>query len=104
MSENQENSFKNQELSYLQGDQKFLSFERALSIKDFVLSLENRDYENEFGYLKQITQTREHDRKLYRNSSIQHLNRYSDILPCTNFMHQQKMFILWQNLNMIYPI
>ncbi|CAD8131442.1 unnamed protein product [Paramecium pentaurelia] len=81
MSEKQQNSLPYQELSNLKENQKFQNFERALPIKDFLLQIDDRDYDNEFQYLKQITQTREHDRLFYRDAQIQHLNRYADILP-----------------------
>ncbi|CAD8166786.1 unnamed protein product [Paramecium octaurelia] len=81
MSEKSQNSHPYQELSYLNGNKQFLSFERALPITDFVHQLESRDFEKEFSFLKQITQTREHDRLLFRSAQIQHLNRYADILP-----------------------
>ncbi|CAD8180920.1 unnamed protein product [Paramecium octaurelia] len=58
-----------------------MELERAQTVQEFVKSIEKRNFEFEFQYLRQSTETKEHDKQLIKTVQVQRLNRYTNILP-----------------------
>ncbi|CAK74502.1 unnamed protein product (macronuclear) [Paramecium tetraurelia] len=58
-----------------------MQFERAQPIEEFVKTVQKRNYEYEFQYLRQNTETAQHEKYLVKDVQVQKLNRYSNILP-----------------------
>ncbi|CAD8099346.1 unnamed protein product [Paramecium sonneborni] len=58
-----------------------MELERAQTIQDFLNSIGKRNFEFEFQFLRQSTETKDHDKQLIKTVQVQRLNRYSNILP-----------------------
>ena len=59
-----------------------LSLESEIPESQLIKEAGKRDLNEEFQILEQLTYLKTHEERFNKDPSVQHLNRYSDILPC----------------------
>lgn len=58
------------------------ALEKEILLQNFVKEIKSRSIEEEFEILEELTLLKTHKKRMNKEQSVAHLNRYIDILPC----------------------
>ncbi len=62
------------------------SYEEQIPVSKFAAELKKRNFDDEFSLLDQATYQKPHKARFNKDPEVQHLNRYTDILPCKDLI------------------